>query len=44
MISALEGSQYLVHKWLLPIATQVTQDVKPQIIDTLLMLIFRIEQ
>jgi len=35
----LEGSQYLVCKWLQPIATLVTQDVLPKMVDSPLTLI-----
>jgi len=44
IIFDLEGSQYLVYKWLQPFATEVTQDAQPKIVDSPLMLIVRMGQ
>jgi len=44
IIFACQGSQYPIYGWQQQIANKVTQDAKPNIIDALLMLIFRIGQ
>jgi len=44
IIFELDGSQYLVYKWLQPSATEVTQDAQPKIFDAPLKLIFRMGQ
>jgi len=44
MVFAPQGSQYLILSFLQPVATLITQDAKPKIVDTLLRLIFRVQQ
>jgi len=41
---ATQGSKRLIYRWLQLIATFVTQDAKPKMIDAPLMVIFRIGQ
>jgi len=41
---AYNGGLYLVYKCPQPIATQITQDARPKIVDALLTLICRIAQ
>jgi len=41
---AYKGGQYLINQYCQPIATQVTHDTKPQIVDPPLTLTFRIGQ
>jgi len=36
---AYEASQYCIYEWSQPITTQITNDARPKIVDTLLMLI-----
>jgi len=41
---AYKGGPYLIDECLQPIATQITQDARPKIVDTPLTLIFRMGQ
>ena len=41
---AIEGGQYLSYDYLQPIATQITQDARPKIVDAPLTLISRMGQ
>jgi len=41
---AKEASQYHMYEWPQPIATQITNDATPKIVDSLLTLIFKMGQ
>jgi len=44
IVFASKSSQYLTYGWLKPIASEITHDAKPKIVDIPLTLIFRIGQ